>query len=72
MSDYRWVTRRVWIVPVLAVVVIAVRAVAIRYVLSHVVVSAAVVSGVAVLMIAKHLGAVAVLGPLYARLRRRR
>jgi hypothetical protein len=44
---------------------------AMRYVLSHTTASAAVASGVVVLMIAKHLGAAALFGPLYARFRRR-
>jgi len=44
---------------------------AMRYVLSHIAASAAVVSGLVVVMVAKHLGAAALFGPLYARFWRR-
>lgn len=71
MSGDHRLTKRGWILVVVTIVVIG-HALAMRYVLSHVAVSTTVVAGVVVLIVAKHLGAAAVLGPLYTRLRRRR
>ena len=61
--------RRVWVLPALVIALLAGHGVLLYYVSSHVMLSAAVLSGAIVLLVLKHLG---LLGPLYARFRRRR
>ncbi len=71
MSGHRWLTQRAWLLPIVVALVIGGHVVAARYALSHIALSATVVSSLVLLMIAKHLGAAVVVGPLVARWRRR-
>jgi len=61
--------RRVWMLPVLVIVLLAGHGVILYYLSAQVMLSAAVLSGAIILLVLKHVG---LLGPLYARLRRRR
>lgn len=72
MSGHRRLAKRLWILAVAATAAVAAHLIALHYLVSHFVVSAAMVSSVLVLVGAKHLAGAVVLGPLYARFRRRR
>jgi membrane protein YdbS with pleckstrin-like domain len=61
--------RHVWMLPVVVIVLLAGHGVILYYLSSHVMLSAAVLSGAIILLVIKHVG---LLGPLYARFRRRR
>lgn len=70
MSRHRWLTRRSWLLPIVVALLVGGHVIAARYALSHIALSATLVSSLALLMIAKHLGAAVIAGPLVARWRR--
>ena len=71
MTRHRWVMQRPWVLAAIVALLVAGHLAAARYAIAHAELSAAVVSTVAVVMIAKHVGAAVLFGPLASHWRRR-